>query len=335
MKKIVVASVRHKVGKTTISLGLAQKKENVGYMKPLGDNQIYRKKRLVDYDAALFKDVFSMDEPIEDFTLGFHHSKILHAFPDVKEEFERRYQSLSEKKEFFIVEGGDDIMRGASIGLDAVSIAKKINAHIILVAAGEVYDIIDDLHFARWVARKKGAKIQGVIVNKVKRGEKEKIKKEMKKQKIPLLGLVPFIKELSVVKVRYIADKFFAKVVAGEKGLDKPIESVFIAALSAPEIVRHPEFKKENKMIITGGDRTDVIAACLENKTSCIILTNNIIPPSNILAKADRSNTPLLLLKSDTYTVAKKIEDMEPVILPDETTKIEKIADAMKTIEIK
>ncbi len=334
MKKIVVASVRQKVGKTTISLGIAKKMKNVGYMKPLGDNQIYRKKRLVDYDAALFKDVFSMDEPIEDFTLGFHHSKILHAFSNVEEEFERRYQSLSQKKDLFIVEGGEDIVRGASIGLDAFSIAKKINARVILVVAGEEYDIIDDLHFASWVAGKKGVKIEGVIVNKVKEGEKEKIKMEVKNQEVPLLGLVPFIRDLSVFKVHYIANKLFAKVVAGEKGLDKPIGSIFIAALSAPEIVRHPEFKKEDKMIITGGDRTDVITACLEDKTSCIILTNNIIPPPNILAKADRGDIPLLLLKSDTYSVAKKVEDIEPVILPDETKKIEKVVKAMEKIDI-
>ena len=334
MKKIVVASVRQKVGKTTISLGIAKKKENVGYMKPLGDNQIYRKKRLIDYDAFLFKEVFSIDEPVEDFTLGFHHSKILLTFPNVEKEFERRYKSLSKGKDFFIVEGGEDIVRGASIGLDAFSIAKKINAGIILVVAGEAYDIIDDITFANWMANKKGIKIEGIVVNKVKGRDKEKIRKEVKKLGIPILGFVPFIKELNVLKARYIADKLFARVVAGEKGLDKEIESIFIAALSVPEIVRHPEFKKENKLIITGGDRTDVITACLRNKTSCIILTNNIIPPPNILAKADRNDIPLLLLKSDTYSVAKKVEDIEPIILPDETKKIEKVVEVMEDIDV-
>lgn len=334
MKKIVVASVRQKVGKTTVSLGIAKKKENVGYMKPLGDNQIYRKKRLVDYDASLFKEVFSMDEPIEDFTLGFYHSKILHTFANVEKEFKERYQKLSKEKDFFIIEGGEDIIRGSSIKLDAFSIAKKINAGIILVVAGELYDILDDITFATWIANKKGVKIEGIVVNKVREGDKEKVKKEMKKLGVPVLGFIPFIKELNVLKARYIADKLFAKVVAGEGGLDNSIKSIFIAALSVPEIVRHPEFKKEDKLIITGGDRTDVITACLRDKTSCIILTNNIIPSPNILAKADRNNIPLLLLKSDTYSVAKKVEDIEPIILPSETKKIEKITKAMKDIDI-
>ncbi|MEA2054474.1 MAG: AAA family ATPase [Candidatus Thermoplasmatota archaeon] len=336
MKKIVIASVMPKAGKTTVALGIAKKMSgNIGYMKPLGDNQIYKKKRLVDYDAALFKEVFSIEEPIDDFTLGFHHSKILHAFPDVGKELEERYNKLSSDKDFFIIEGSEDLVHGNSLGLDSFSVASKLDAGVLLVLSGDMYDMADSLSFADWIARNKKIDIVGAVIDKWREENTQKIGKELEKRNIPLLGFVPYIDELDMMKVRYVADKLFARVVAGEGGLDNQIKNILIAALSVPEILRHPDFKKEHKLIITGGDRTDVIAASLNDEnTSCVILTNNIVPPSNILAKADKSNIPLLSIRPNTYIAAKKVEDIESIILPDEKEKINKIQKATEKLDI-
>ena len=148
------------------------------------------------------------------------------------------------------------------------------------------------------------------------------------------MGYLPEIKKLKAVKVSYIAEKLFAKVVAGENGLDNYVENVFIAALSAPEIKRHPDFKKKNKLIITGGDRADVIMACVENGTSGIILTNNIVPSANILARANEKGIPLLSVRPDTYTVAKLVENIQPVILPEEKDKLDEIEKGAENIKI-
>ena len=75
--------------------------------------------------------------------------------------------------------------------------------------------------------------------------------------------------------------------------------------------------------MITGGDRTDMILASLESDTSGIILTNNILPPSNIIYKATERNIPLLMVLSDTYQTAKQIENLEPLLTKDDTDKVE------------
>ncbi len=336
MKKLVIASAMPKAGKTTVALGIAKKMGGkIGYMKPLGDNQIYKKKRLVDYDAALFRDVFAIEEPIDDFTLGFYHSKVLHAFPDVKKELEERYNRLSSGKDFLIIEGSEDFVRGNSLGLDSISVASQLNADILLVLSGDVYDMMDSLSFADWATRNKGVKIAGAVIDKI-REDTHKIEKEIEERGIPLLGSIPYIDELDIMKAGYVADKLFARVVAGEGGLGNRVRNILIAALSVPEILRHPDFKKEHKLIITGGDRSDVITAALNDTgTSCVVLTNNIVPPSNILARADRKNIPLLSIRSNTYTSAKKVENIESIILPDEKEKIEKIREATEQLDIK
>jgi len=334
MNRIVMASVKPRAGKTTAAIGIAKKiGKKIGYMKPLGDNQIYKKKRLVDYDAALFREIFEIENEVDELTLGFHHSKVIHSFPDVKKELTERFEHLSSGKDFFVIEGGENLVRGISMGLDSLSVASHLGADILLVLSGDIYDMRDSLLFAVRAAEGKNVNIAGVVMDRVE--DTGKVADEIKSMGIPLIGNLPYIKELDVMKVGYIADKLFARVVAGNGGLENHVENILVAALSVPEILRHPDFKKENKLIITGGDRSDVIAASIKDeRTSCVILTNNIIPPSNILAMADRSNIPLLSIRADTYTATKKVEDIESIILPDEKEKIKSIEKASGGLDV-
>jgi len=86
----------------------------------------------------------------------------------------------------------------------------------------------------------------------------------------------------------------------------------FVGAMSGDAPPALPLFRIQNKLAITGGDRSDMIVAALESSTSGIVLTNNIIPPQNIIAKAADKNVPLLLVPYDTFRTAKQIDDMTP-----------------------
>lgn len=321
-KNIIISSLDEKSGKTTVALAIAKLSNmKVGYMKPIGDNPIYKEKRVEDYDAIIFKEIFKIENEACEMCLGLRHSKILHFYEDIEKEFMDRYNRLSTEKELFIIEGGEYLWRGCSLKLDAISISKKINADIIFVVSGDFFEMVDEIDYLS----KQNLQIKGIILNRVEEEEAEKMKTEIENRGLRFLGYLPIIEELKAMKVRYIAEKLFANIVAGEKGLDKYVKNIFIAALSASEIKRHPDFKKENKLIITGGDRADVITACIEDGTSGIILTNNIVPSANILAKANEKEIPLLSVRPDTYTVAKLVENILPTILPEEENKIKEI----------
>jgi BioD-like phosphotransacetylase family protein len=83
-----------------------------------------------------------------------------------------------------------------------------------------------------------------------------------------------------------------------------------------------PRFKRENKLIITSGDRSDIIVAALESDTACILLSNNIVPSPAIISKASELNVPLLLVPDDTYQVTRQIDSMDIVVAKNETDKI-------------
>jgi BioD-like phosphotransacetylase family protein len=72
-------------------------------------------------------------------------------------------------------------------------------------------------------------------------------------------------------------------------------------------------FGEEAKLVITSGDRSDMIVAALETRAAAVLLTNNIIPPANLVSMASEMKIPLLLVKDDTFATAKQIDDMEPL----------------------
>ncbi|MBN1376652.1 MAG: AAA family ATPase, partial [Dehalococcoidia bacterium] len=77
MKKLIVGSMDPNSGKTSLIIGLAGVSgRSFGYMKPLGDRLVYRKKRIWDYDAALMNNIFKLEQEPENMTVGFEHLKL-------------------------------------------------------------------------------------------------------------------------------------------------------------------------------------------------------------------------------------------------------------------
>ncbi len=98
----------------------------------------------------------------------------------------------------------------------------------------------------------------------------------------------------------------------------------------APTAMRNPLFGKEEKLVITSGDRSDMVLAALEPGTIGVLLTNNILPPSNIIAKASEMNVPVLLVPSDTYQVARQIDLMEPLLTRDNAENVGLLVELVK-----
>jgi hypothetical protein len=112
-------------------------------------------------------------------------------------------------------------------------------------------------------------------------------------------------------------------VLAGDKGLSNTYKDIFVGAMSADAVLRVQRFNKESKLVITSGDRSDMILAALDTKAAGIILTNNILPPANIIAMAGAANTPLLLVAQDTFQAAKKVDDLVSLLSKDDLPKMD------------
>ena len=335
MDKIVISSSRESAGKTSIIVGLAKAMgKTYGYIKPFGDRLLYRKKRLWDYDAALVTQVLGLHENPEDITIGFEHSKLRYMYDEVRigEKVKELVANTSKNKDLLFVEGGKDLSYGVSVHLDAVSLAQNIGGKLIVVVSGNDDSIVDDIMFIKNYVRLGNADFRGVIINKVHDLEdfNATYLPAVEKTGVKVLGIVPMQPDLKNFTVGYLSECLFAKVIAGEAGLNNVVKTIFVGAMSTNEAMRNPLFNKENRLVVTSGDRSDMVLAALDKSTIGILLTNNILPPSNIISKASEMNIPLLLVPSDTYQVARQIDAMEPLLTRDNTENINLLTELIK-----
>lgn len=335
MDTLVIASLRASAGKTSLIVGLSKVSgKNIGYMKPFGDRLLYSKKRLWDYDAALIADVFSIGEEPETMSIGFDHSKLRYMYNEdsIREKVLELAGEMSAGKDMLMVEGGKAITYGHSVHLDALSLARYLKGRLLFMIGGDDDSILDDIMFLKKNVDLTGIDLAGIIVNKVRNVQdfREVYIPEITKTGIPVLGIIPHEREFTYFSLRYLADRLFAKVLTAEKNLDRKIKNLVIGAMSGSVAQNKPIFKKEAKLIITGGDRSDMILVALEADAAGIILTNNILPPSNIISMAEDRGTPLLLVNPDTYQVQRQIEQLEPLLTKDDPAAIELLTSLIR-----
>jgi uncharacterized protein len=336
MDTFVVTSLRPSAGKTSIIIGITKVlNRKIGYIKPFGERFLYRKKRMWDYDAALITNIFGLEENPEDMSIGFHHAKLLSMLDETAtgEKLRELQASTGKDKELFFVECGKDISYGTSVHLDALSLARQLDAPLIVVASGDEDLIIDDLIFLKKNINLGDVPMRGVILNKVSNVADfcDSQLPRIKSHGIEVLGVIPYCEELSSFSVGYLADRLFAKTITCEEKLNRTAKNIFIGSMPVAAAMKKPLFLEENKVVVTGGDRHDMIVAALESKAAALILTNGILPPSNVIEKAAKMGIPLLLVSADTYEVARQIDGLEPLPTKDDTEKIAMVVQMIRT----
>ena len=328
MNKIIIASLRKNAGKTTVMVGMARAlNKKIGYLKPFGDRLIYNKKRLWDYDSALIANTFALSENPEDMSIGFDHSKLRYMYDEkvTREKVLDLAANMAQGKDILFVEGGRDLAYGISVYLDAVSLARYLGGNLVIVISGDENTVFDDITYVKKNMDLSGINFKGIIINKVQNMDdfKETYLPQIQKIGVPVLGVIPYQKDLTYFSVSYLSERLFAKVVTGEDQLNRTVKNIFIGAMSVNAALQQPLLKKEGILMITGGDRTDMILVALDYQVTGIILTNNVVPPSHIISKATERKVPMLMVPYDTYETARRIDNMEPLMTKDDKQKIE------------
>ncbi len=335
MKNIIVTSLRKDAGKTSVIVGLTKNSsQQMGYLKPFGDRLLYRKKRLWDFDAAACTTAMGAEESPEAMSIGFDHSKLRFMYDkNTTAEKVREIAALnSVGKEFMFIESGTELNRGLSVHLDALSLCKYLDGELLVILSGTNDQICDDAYALKRTLEHTKVKLAGVIINKVHDIEDfEAVYHEhFEALQLPLLGIIPFIENLTHPTMQFLSDLFFAKVLAGDKGLSNTIKNVVVGAMSADAVLRVQRFNKESKLVITSGDRSDMILAALDTQAAGIILTNNILPPPNIIAKASAASVPLLLVAQDTFNAAKKVDNLVSLLAKDDSDRMAQLQQLIK-----
>lgn len=328
MDKVIVASLRKSAGKSSIIAGLAKASgSRIGYLKPFGDRPVYEKKRLWDHDSSTMAKILKIEQETERMPLGFHHAKLRYAYDEaaVRNKIREAAEIAGQGAKMTFVEAGPDLAYGSSVHLDATSLALHLDAPLLAILSGDDDMVRDDAVFLRRYLQDLKVNCVGIIINKIPNLEdfKNAHLDSIQREGFNLLGVIPRCDELNYFTLANVREALLARVVTGDQLLGRVIRNVFIGVMSADAAVQSAEFNKQDTLIITSGDRSDLILAAMERGAAGVVITGNSMPPANIIGLSADHNIPILMVPFDTHRASRMIDDLEPLLHPEDDRKLE------------
>jgi BioD-like phosphotransacetylase family protein len=210
-----------------------------------------------------------------------------------------------------IIEGGGSLREGYVVGLPTAEVVKELGSDVLAVVKyrGQIR-VMDDTLAAQ---TRLGDHLRGVIINRVPEDAHEFVNRDaipyFKRQGIDILGVIPETRSVAALTVQELYNALDAEIMTESYKPEALIESVTIGAMTAEAALKR--FRKQsNKVVITGGDRSDIQLAALETSTTCLVLTGNLHPSPLIIKQAEDLGVPVFLVPDTTMGTVETIESI-------------------------
>ncbi|MGE5943627.1 MAG: phosphate acetyltransferase [Flavobacteriales bacterium] len=346
-KGIYVAAIEPSSGKSVVVLGLMRmllgKTARVGYFRPIIDDIDEGE---IDNHINTVLSYFEIDIP-HNKCFAFTRNEVLNLYNqgrsgDVIDEIIRKYKYLENQFDIVLVEGTDFSHENSSLELDInMLISKNLGLPVIIVTRGDKNDlkeVVDNVQLA-YDTFKQEADVLSIMTNKVHANNLKELKQLLKARihDDTDITVIPIVHSLSSPTIKEIVKLLHGKVLFGNDMLHNLSENFSVGAMQLRNYLTH---LKENALVITPGDRADIILGALQAnisknypKISGIILTGGLIPEESILKLIEglSSIVPIISVNGGTYSVTNSIGTIKPRIYADNT---EKITTAIATFEI-
>ena len=340
-KAIYIATSEPNSGKSIVALGLMRmllgKTAKVGYFRPIIDNV---KSDGGDNHINTMISHFELDLDPNDL-YAFTRSELIkkrNAGKDgeIMDTIIKKYKKLEEKCDFMLVEGTDFSGEGSAIELDVnILIAKNLGIPAIIVSTGAgktMEEFVEGIHLTHDEFEDKDVDVLCVIANKIKEENIADVQKglEANLPKDVSVNVIPLIDSLNNPTIQEVVNALEADVLFGEDDLNKEIGCFKVGAMQLPNYLPCLE---EKSLIITPGDRADIILGALQANMSSnypsvsgIVLTGGILPADSILKLIEGLSPiiPIIAVKEGTFEITNKIGNIKAKIYASNTDKIAK-----------
>ena len=339
-KSIFIATAEPFAGKSIIALGIVNmllgKAQKIGYFKPI-INQDHHGKKDVHIETIL--DYFRLAIPYED-TFAFTRHDALQRLEDsgqgeMIDVIINKYKKLEDKYDFTVIEGSDFRGEGLAFEFEAnLSIAKNLSAPALIVISGQGKTTAQIVNMALSVFRSfqnREVQVLGVIANKVNPDQVADVK-ELLSNQLPedvILAIIPFNKSLQSPTMNEIYENLGVKLIFGGDYLSNKVDHFITGAMQVPNFLNHIA---ENVLIVTPGDRGDIIIAALQANVSTsypkiagLVLTAGSEPEEPIMRLINGLQTvvPIISVKTGTFQTTTQIGSIQSKISADNPKKIE------------
>ena len=341
--RIFVAGTRMNDGKTTTCLGLfaalQQKYSKVGFIKPIGQRFVKIDGQLIDEDSILLEKTYNVETPISSMSPIAIDGSFTKRYLDDPEKMGadltdkvcNAFDRASWEKNFTLIEGSGHAGVGSVFELSNARVAKLLGAKAIIVSRGGIGQPIDEIALNKVLFDQEGVEVVGAIINKVEANKMDMIRKytslALKRLSIPLLGLLPSEKVLTSPNLEQIRERVNGTPLnCVDEIRPRRFRHIVIGAMTVTGFL---DTVPADTLLITPGDREDIVLAVLSNEShhtsgsiACIILTRGIRPSPALLERIVKSRIPFISVSTDSYTVASRIHSMTVKTQPGDDDKI-------------
>lgn len=317
MANILVVSSERYSGKSSLVVGLALELRDrglkVGYMKPVGAYPIKIDNHKVDEDAYFVSEALGLKDSLSDISPYFLTwdtlTRYMRKLPsNTRAKVLDSLKRLHEGKDLVLVEGAQNYINGKILNLSALELAESLDSKVLLLDTFNEELTVDRILGARDFF---GKSFLGAVINWVPPRRMEFTRNLLTRflagQGIRYFGSIPVDRVLRSITVNDLAEGLSGNIICAQDKGEELIESMMVGAMGQEQALRL--FRKQaNKVVITGGDRSDIQLAALETPTKSLILTGGHRPSPLVLGQAEDIGVPIILVDYDTATTVEMVE---------------------------
>ena len=342
---IYLASSEPYSGKTLIALGLlnmlVDKTKKIAYFKPV-INELPKEGK--DPHIETITSHFKLDVDYKN-TYAFTRDEVLYYRSEsntahIIDTIIGKFKKLEENYDFILVEGSDFLGDGLSFEFDAnVAIAKNLGIPVILISNGDktdAEDIIANVLNNYQSFADKDVQVLNIIVNKVPQALAFEVKTALNKR-LPagvLSSVIPLSDDMKNPTMKEIIEAVDGKIIFGQNNISNQVDHSIVGAMQLQNCLRR--LNRDNTLVVTPGDRADIIVAVLQAnlsknypKVAGIILTGGLEPEEPIVRLIEGLQTvvPIAQVQTGTFETVNKIGAVQPRIYAENKHKIDLAID--------
>ncbi len=327
---LYITATEERSGKSAVVLGVMQTilKEigKIAFFRPIINDHVFGRH---DHDLNLILKYFKLEIPYQD-THAYTLSEARQLITSGQEEllFEnilKKYKELEKKYDFVVCEGTDFRGKDASFEFDLnADIAVNLGAPVLAVVSGRektVDEICSYTAITMDTLEEKGVELAACIINRAPEDFMDAIVDKAKcldqfERPIPLY-VIPENRALGNPSMDDVKRWLGAEVLYGESNLLTLVDNYLVAAM---QIGNFLEYLKPGSLIITPGDRSDIIIASLASRISAsfpdiagILITGGIdLRPSvqKLIQGWTGVPVPVLFVESHTYDTVQSVNEL-------------------------
>jgi phosphate acetyltransferase len=317
MRSVYVTALEPGAGKSAVVLGLVEllsrRAGRIGFFRPLisgeGDDP--------DPDIELVRARYDLPQSYRRSYAATGAELNRLSGPEAFEGLFKRvlggYRDLAAEVDVMVVDGTDFAQASRAVEADLnLDIAAHLDAPLLLVVGGRGRDadqVVDAVRLARSTAREHGVGILAVVANRVDPGQVDEVRRRSAEHDgdEPVF-VVPELPLLAAPTVGEVATALGARYLQPSGSSGREVARVIVGAMGLPAFL---ERVAQDDLLITPGDRADLIAGCLAAHLSGtypsiagLLLTGGLVsdPIRRLIDGFADAGVPVIEVDTDTWS---------------------------------